>query len=118
MLAQHRPLQSIRAFQHDGIVVGRVHFCIANRKILAAVDVDTVTVGVDSYVVDGANVAARRNDGKVSTTIDGDVTDGDVAAQFQGNGFVTCADRAPPGGCPPSRCLVSSVPHRQSYLDP
>ena len=91
MLAQHGALQRIRAFQYNGIVVGRVHFRVAYGEVLAAVDVDAVAVGVDGHVVDGADVAARGDDGKVATAKDGDVTDGDVATQLQGDGLVARA---------------------------
>ena len=95
MLAEHGTLQGIRTLQHDGIVVGGVHLRIADGDVFAAVNVDAIAVGVDGHIVDGAYFAARHDDGKVTATIDGDVADGDVTAQLQGNSLVASADTTP-----------------------
>ena len=94
MFAEHGTLQGIRTLQHDSVVVGCVYLRIADGKVFAAVDVNAVAVGVDGYIVDGAYVAARHDDGKVTATVDGDVADGDVAAQLQGNSLVASANAA------------------------
>ena len=94
MFAEHGTLQGIRTLQHDSIVVGCVYLRIADGKVFAAVDVNAVAVGVDGYIVDGANVAACHDDGEVAATVDGDVADGDVAAQLQGNSLVASANAA------------------------
>ena len=94
MFTEHRPLEGIRALQHNGVVVGGVHLGVAHGEILAAVDVDTITVGVDGDIVDGPNVAASGNDGEVTATENGDITDKHIAAQLEGNGLVARADAA------------------------
>ncbi len=87
-----RTLEGITALQYDGIVVRRVDLRVAHGGESAAVDVDTIAVGVNQHVVDGGEVATRDDDSEVSATIDGDVANKYIATEFEGNRLVACAD--------------------------
>ena len=94
MFTEHRLLQRIRTFQYDGIVVRSVNFRVADCKILAAVDVNAVAIGVDGYIINCSDITPSGDNGKVPSSIDGDVADGDVTTEFQGNRLVTSANRS------------------------
>ena len=70
----------------------RIDFRVAHGGESAAVDVDTIAVGVNQHVVDGGKVATRDDDGEMSATIDGDVANKYIATEFEGNRLVACAD--------------------------
>ena len=93
MFAEHRLLQRIRTLQHNSIVVRSVNFRVANCKILAAIDVNAIAISIDDHIVDGADVATCGDDGEMSASIDGDVADGDVTTEFQGNRLIASAYR-------------------------
>ena len=94
MLAEYWTFQGIGALQHDGIVVGSVHFTITYREILTTIDVNTIAIRVDSDIIDGSNIAARSDNRKVSASKDRDVTNGHIAAELQGDSFIACTDGA------------------------
>ena len=89
VLSHDRFLQCIRTFQYDGIVMGRVDYRVRYPYKLAAVYVNTVTVGINGDVVNGYHLAASGNDCEMSATEDGDIPDQHVAAPFQGYRLVT-----------------------------
>ena len=92
VLADLCTLEGITTLEDDGIIVRRVDFRVAHGGESAAVDVDTIAVGVNQHVVDGSEVATRDDDGEVSATIDGDVANKYVATEFEGNRLVACAN--------------------------
>src|SRR5207244_4330965 len=59
--------------------------------VAAAVDVDAVAVGVDGDVVDGEVVDAGEEEAEVSAFEDREITEEDVAAVFERDGFVAYA---------------------------
>ena len=92
VLADLGTLEGITTLKDDGIIMRRVDFRVAYGGESAAVDVDTIPVGVNQHVVDGGEVTSCDDDGEVSTTIDGDVANKYVATEFEGNRLVACAD--------------------------
>ncbi len=94
MLRQYRFLQCVGAFQHQCVIVGRVDFAVGDGQVFATVDVNAVAVGVNSNIVHRTQVAARQDDGKVTTLINRHIPDKDVAAKLQRDGLVARADIA------------------------
>ena len=92
VLADLRTLEGITTLQYNGIIMRRIDFRVAYSGESAAVDVDTIAVGVNQHIVDGGEVATRDDDGEVSATIDGDVANKYVATEFEGNRLVACAN--------------------------
>ena len=117
MLAEDGPLQGIRALEHNGVVAGRVHLGVAHGEVFAAVDVNAVAVGVNHDIVDCPYLTSSDDDGKMASPVDGDVTDGHVAAQLEGNSLVARALSNRPAHCRPFSvsCFVS--PSHQSSHD-
>ncbi len=70
--------QPVRTFEHDRIVVRRIHAAIRNRHVPAAVDVHPVTIRVDLHVVDGQSVHRRRQDSEMPPFINREIPQNDV----------------------------------------
>ena len=87
--------------QADAVVVGRVDAGVGDPDVAAGIDVDAIAVGVDLEVVDGQVVDAQEPNPGVSAAEDGEVAQGYVAAQFQGDGLVGVGAASP--GLPDER---------------
>jgi len=92
ILADLCTLEGITTLQYNGIIMRRVDFRVAHGGESAAVDVDTIAVGVNQHIVDGGEVTSCDDDGEVSATIDGDVANKYIATEFEGNRLVACAN--------------------------
>ena len=86
-----RIAEGVAGLGADAVVPGGVDGAIGDAHVLAAIDVDAVAVGVDFEVVDGDVVDAGEQQGEVAAFEDGEVAEEDVAAVFEGDGFVADA---------------------------
>ena len=94
MLGNHRLLQGVGTFQHQGIIARRIDLAVGYGEILAAVDVEAITIGIDGYIIHSAQFASRQDDAEMTATIDGDITNQDVAAELEGNRLIARSDVA------------------------
>ena len=101
MLYGAGPSQRIGAFQHDGIVVDGVDAAAAHHHLLAAVDIDTVAVGIDGDVFYEQMVNPREEHGKMAATQETDIADAHITAVAQRQRLV--------GHSRFSACIVPSV---------
>ena len=92
MLTEDGFLQCIRTLQYNGIIIGSINFRVADREIFATINVNTVTVGIDGHIIYSTYLASRNDNGKMTTTINGDVSNGNVPALFQCNCLITRSD--------------------------
>ena len=95
MLGCDRFFQRIGAFEDNTIIERCIYFCVAHSDVFAAVDIDTVAVGVDGDIVDSKKVASGCNDGEMTSAEDGDISDKNIAAHFDGDSLVACTDASP-----------------------
>src|SRR6266511_4260074 len=68
-------VERVRALQDDGVVAGRVDRGVGDPHVLAAVDIDPVTVRVDHQAVDPEVVHTRRENVEMAAVDQGDVAD-------------------------------------------
>lgn len=59
MLGNHWLLQGVGTLQHQGIIARRIDLAVGYGEILAAVDVEAITIGIDGYIIHGAQFATR-----------------------------------------------------------
>ncbi len=78
----------------DAVVPGGVDGAVRDADVAAAVDVETVAVGVDEEVVDGHVVDAGGEQGEVAAFEDGEVAEEDVVAVLERDGLVAYAGLA------------------------
>src|SRR5206468_5473250 len=83
--------QAKRTLQANAIVPGRVDAAIGNTHVPAAVNVDTIAVGVDRQIIDCQVIHAGGEDCEVSAMKNGEIAQRGVAAILQADSFVANA---------------------------
>ena len=69
-----------------------VDFAVAYGEVFAAVDVESVAVGINHHIIYGTQFASCKYDAEVTAPVDGDITDQDVAALLEGNSLIARTD--------------------------
>src|SRR5215471_17228241 len=82
-----------RAFQADRVVPRRVHTAVCDAYVATAIDVDSVTVGVDLEIINRQVVDPRRQNSEVSAGKHRKIAQDDVAAVLEGDRLVADAWR-------------------------
>ena len=85
--------ESIRALRADRVVPRRVYAAVRDTHVAAAIDVDSVAIGVDLQIVDRQIVDTGRQNGEVSAGEHRQIAKNDVIAILQGDRFVSHAWR-------------------------
>ena len=72
----------------DAVIPRRVDGAVGDVDVAAAVQVHAVAVGIDGEVVDGEVIDAGEEQAEVAAFEDGEVTQDDIAAVLERDGFV------------------------------
>ena len=76
------------SFSADRVVPGRVHAAVCDAHVATAIDVDSVTVGVDLEIINRQVVHPRRQNGEVPASEHRKIAQDDVAAVLEGDCLV------------------------------
>jgi hypothetical protein len=77
-----------RALRADPIIPRGIHGAIADAHVAATIDIESVPIGIDEYIVDSQVVDARRQKSEPTSLQHGEVAQQDVVTILQCNRLV------------------------------
>ncbi len=78
-----RKSKCMRTLDDDTVVIRRVHADVGDAHVASGININAVAVGVNLNVVDGEVIHSGGQNSEVAGQQNGNVADGDVAAELE-----------------------------------